>query len=67
MNGNKHLEVAQRLPSGPKELWGERKRFKREELYVIPELLLVDIFSFIISLLPATRNLQNVFWSEVLL
>ena len=43
----KHKEHAQRGPSGPKELWGNQRRFKREELYVIPPLLLMSMFFFI--------------------
>ncbi len=44
----KHKEQAQRGPSGKKETWKGQKRHKLKELYVIPSLLLQDIFSFII-------------------
>ena len=43
----KHKGHALRGPSGPKELWGNQRRFKREELYVIPPLLLMSMFFFI--------------------
>jgi len=49
MIGNKHSEVAQRGPSGPRETWGNQRRHKQKELYVIPSLLLDDIFSFIVG------------------
>ena len=44
---NKHKQSAQRGPSGKKETWGNQIRYKQAELYIIPELLVVDIFSFI--------------------
>ena len=44
---NKHQQSAQRGPSGKKETWGNQIRYKQAELYIIPELLVVDIFSFI--------------------
>ena len=66
MGGNKHKEVAQRLPCGTSDQWGNKKRFKREELYVIPELLLIEIFcSICFNPLPTNNNL--VFFSEVIL
>ena len=43
----KHKEHAQRGPSGPKETWANQVRHKQKELYVIPCLLLMDIFLFI--------------------
>ena len=43
----KHKEVAQRGPSGPKETWTNQVRHKQKELYIIPPLLLMDIFLFI--------------------
>ena len=43
----KHKEHAQRGPSGPKATWTNQVRHKLTELYVIPPLLLMDIFFFI--------------------
>ena len=48
IENGKHKEVAQRGPSGPKETWTNQKTHKRTELYIIPHLLLMDIFLFII-------------------
>ena len=45
----KHKEHAQRGPSGPKDTWTNQVRHKQKELYVIPPLLLMGIFDFIIS------------------
>ena len=39
MNGNKHVAVAQRMPSGKKETWVDRPHFKQEDLYRVPEEL----------------------------
>ncbi len=52
--GNKHVETAQRLPSGCKESWGENPvKHKQEDLYRIPEGLIKEIFDNI------DLNLQN--------
>ena len=49
MNDTKtrHKQDAQRCPSGPKELWVDRTKKIQEELYIIPELLVEDIFDYI--------------------
>ena len=43
----RHKQDAQRSPSGRPEFWGDRIKFKQEELYIIPELLVEDIFGYI--------------------
>ena len=48
LNG-KHKEVAKRGPSGKKETWSNQIRHKQKELYIIPSLLLQDIFVFIVN------------------
>ena len=64
----KHEEVAQRGPSGPRETWSNQRKHKREELYIIPELLLVDIFFYIcFKSLPVPARNDLVFFSEVIL
>ena len=41
---NKHIETAQRMPSGTKEKWGENYvKHKQEELYKIPSELISEI------------------------
>ena len=41
---NKHIETAQRLPSGTKEKWGEDYvKHKQEDLYKIPSELICEI------------------------
>ena len=41
---NKHLETAQRMPSGRKENWGENYvKHKQEDLYKIPAGLICEI------------------------
>jgi hypothetical protein len=67
MNGNKHEEVAQRGKSGPKETWENQKTHKQRELYVIPELLLIEFFCCICFNPPPTVNNSLVFFSEVIL
>ena len=45
MEGNKHKQTAQRMPSGKKDTWKENQLlFKQSELYVIPEGLIKEIF-----------------------
>ena len=48
MDGNKHKEVAQRGPSGNRQ-----NRHKQSELYVIPQLLLIDLFNYILFVFPS--------------
>ena len=43
----RHKETAQRGPSGSKELWSNQQRFTQQELYVVPELLVEDLFEYI--------------------
>ena len=44
ING-KHIETAQRLPSGNKDRWGDNPTFhSQRELYVIPADLILEIF-----------------------
>ena len=51
MENNKHKETAQRMPSGTKETWGNKKLYKQDELYIIPEMLILEIFNSIIHLI----------------
>ena len=44
MDGNKHKEVAQRLPSGSRGGWENQPRHTQTDLYVIPEDLIYEIF-----------------------
>jgi hypothetical protein len=44
MNGNKHKAVAQKLPPGKKNDWGERPLFKTSDLYRVPSELTQEIF-----------------------
>ena len=45
MIGNRHIETAQRLPSGTKNDWGENfTKHTQTDLYKIPEKLIYDIF-----------------------
>ena len=48
IENNKHKETAQRMPSGTKETWGNKKLHKQDELYIIPEMLILEIFNSII-------------------
>ena len=46
MIGNKHIETAQRLPSGTKNDWGENfTKHTQTDLYKIPEPLIYDILT----------------------
>ena len=44
---NKHVATAQRMPPGKKVTWGDKPHFKQDELYVIPNDLIYDIFNTI--------------------
>ena len=44
---NKHKATAQRMPHGIKDTWGNKPVFKQDDLYVIPEELIFDIFNSI--------------------
>ena len=48
MDGNKHKAIAQRLPNGKKENWGDKQKFKQSDLYIIPENLIYEIFRSIL-------------------
>ena len=46
---NKHIEIAQRMPCGRKSEWGNGVIHKQSELYIIPELLVIELMEFIIN------------------
>ena len=46
---NKHIEVAQRGPTGKKETWINQRRHKQKELYIIPEQSVIEIIEFIMN------------------
>jgi hypothetical protein len=46
-NRKKHVEVAQRMPSGKKNTWGDRQPIRQQELYIIPPDLVREIFTAI--------------------
>ncbi len=48
-NGRRHAEIAQRRPPDGRE----GKRFRQEELYKVPESLILDIFTSI-------NNINNI-------
>ena len=39
----KHKQIAQQSPSGAKMEWGDRHKFKRNELYMVPRDLVLEI------------------------
>ena len=43
--GKKHKQVAQQSPQGTTADWGDRHKFKRNELYKIPFELADDVFN----------------------
>ena len=47
MDGNRHKAVAQRMPSGKKQDWGNQLLHKQSDLYVIPSGLIYEIFNSI--------------------
>ena len=47
MDGNRHKAVAQRMPSGKKQDWGNQLLHKQSDLYVIPSGLIHEIFDSI--------------------
>ena len=42
-SGKKHKAVAQRMPSGRREEWGDQPLHRQSDLYRIPEPLIVDV------------------------
>ena len=46
---NKHIQIAQRTPIGKKESWGNGRTYKQEELYIIPEPLVIELIQFIVN------------------
>jgi hypothetical protein len=46
-NRKRHIQEAQRMPSGKKETWGDRRKMKQQELYMIPSDLVREIFEAI--------------------
>ena len=46
---NKHIQTAQRMPSGKKETWGNGRTYRQEELYIIPEPLVIELMEFIVN------------------
>ena len=50
---NRHKATAQRMPNGTKDTWVNKPLFKQDDLYVIPEQLIYEIFT---SLLSATQE-----------
>ena len=46
-NRKKHVEVAQRMPPGKKNTWGDKQSHKQQELYIIPPDLVREIFTAI--------------------
>jgi site-specific DNA-cytosine methylase len=46
-NRKRHIEVAQRIPPGKKETWGDRQTHRQQELYIIPSDLVREIFEAI--------------------
>ena len=39
----RHIAEAQRMPSGKKATWGERRKFEQAELYKVPDGLVSDV------------------------
>ena len=45
--GKRHIAEAQRMPSGKKAQWGDRRKFSQSELYRIPEKLINNVIDAI--------------------
>ena len=45
---NKHIQVAQRMPCGKKSEWNG-STYKQEELYIVPEMLVIEIMENIVN------------------
>ena len=46
---DKHNATAQRLPSGPKNTWGNKPQFTQTDLYVVPGQIIHDILVSVTS------------------
>ena len=44
----RHIETTQKLPQGKKSEWGEKRLFKTDELYIIPNELVEEILDAIL-------------------
>ena len=53
MDGNRRKAIAQLMPSGRKQDWGDKPWFDQSDLYVIPEALIYEIFGGILSSMPS--------------
>ena len=56
MDGNRHKAVAQIMPSGKKQDWGNQLLHQQSDLYVIPEALIYEIFGGILSSTPSSNE-----------
>ena len=56
MDGNRHKAVAQIMPSGKKQDWGNQLLHQQSDLYVIPEALIYEIFGGIPSSTPSSSE-----------
>ena len=56
MDGNRHKATAQRMPSGKRNDWSDQPLFDQSDLYVIPEALIYEIFSGILSSVPSSNE-----------
>jgi hypothetical protein len=55
-NRKRHREVAQRLPPGKKNTWGDRRPIRQQELYMIPPDLVREIFEAIRTMAQARET-----------
>ena len=55
MEGNRHKATAQRMPSSEKQDLGDQPLFDQSDLYVIPEALICELFSGILSSTPSSN------------
>ena len=56
MDGNRPKAAAQRMPISRKQDWGDQPLFDQSDLYAIPESLIYEIFSGILSSTPSSNE-----------
>ena len=56
MDGDRPKATAPRMPNGKKQDWGDQPLFDQSDLYVIPEALVYEIFSGILSSTPSSNE-----------
>ena len=56
MDGDRHKATVQRMPNGKNQVWGDQPLFDQSDLSAIPEALIYEILSGILSSTPSSSE-----------